>query len=48
MEAIDNNRFFSVSQWKSCSRYGLLCIFFVHSHLQFASGSTPHGPLVYG
>jgi len=36
MEAIDNNRFFYISQWQSWLRQTLLRIPFVHSHLQVA------------
>src|ERR1019366_6671005 len=39
MEAIDNNRFFYVSQWKSWLRHTVWRIPFVRSHLQFASAN---------
>ncbi|HLM79491.1 MAG TPA: hypothetical protein VK302_02570 [Terriglobales bacterium] len=40
MEAIDNNRFFYVSQWESWLRHTLWRIPFVRSHLQFGTGGT--------
>jgi hypothetical protein len=36
MEAIDNNRFFYISQWKNCPNHALFYIPFVRSHLQLA------------
>ena len=39
MEAIDNNRFFYVSQWKSWLRHTVWRIPFVRSHLQLASAN---------
>ena len=48
MEAIDNNRFFYVSQWESWFPPTLLRIPFVHIYLQLAPEEQIPGPLGYG